>query len=57
MLVNCSTKPINGVLLFQQISFAIGVWYYPAPSTQHYSDLHLDTFSWLYRLRDSVVPA
>jgi hypothetical protein len=52
MLVDCSTKPVNGVQLFQQISYAIGVRFYPAPNQQHYSDLDLDTFSWKYRLLD-----
>jgi len=28
MLVDCSTKPVNGAQLFQQISFAIGVRFY-----------------------------
>jgi hypothetical protein len=36
MLVDCSTKPINGAQLFQQISFAIGVRFYPLPSEHHY---------------------
>jgi len=51
MLVDCCTKPVNGSQLFQQISFAIGVRFYPASNTQHYIDLDLDTFSWLSRLR------
>jgi hypothetical protein len=50
MLVDCSTKPVNGVQLFNQISYAIGVRFYPAPNQQHYSDLDLDKFSWKYRL-------
>jgi len=50
MLVDCCTKPVNGSHLFQQISFAIGVRYYPSPSTQHYVDLMLFEFSWQYRL-------
>jgi len=55
MLVDCSTKPVNGTQLFQQISFAIGIRYYPAPSEQHYTDLDLINFSWNYRLRLSLV--
>jgi hypothetical protein len=51
MLVDCSTKPVNGSHLYQQISFAIGVCFYPDRSQQHYIDLDLDNFSWLYRLR------
>jgi len=50
MLVDCCTKPVNGSHLFQQISFAIGVRYYPSPSTKHYVDLMLVEFSWQYRL-------
>jgi hypothetical protein len=50
MLVDCCTKPVNGSLLFQQISFAIGVRFYPDPSTKHYVDLLLTEFSWNYRL-------
>jgi hypothetical protein len=48
MLVDCSTKPVNGSQLFQQISFAIGVRFYPDHTQQHYIDLDLDNFSWLY---------
>jgi hypothetical protein len=55
MLVDCSTKPVNGTQLFQQISFAIGIRYYPAPSEQHYTDLDLINFSWNYRLKLSLV--
>jgi hypothetical protein len=55
MLVDCSTKPVNGAQLFQQISFALGVRYYPDPSTQHYFDLDLINFSWNYRLKSSKV--
>jgi hypothetical protein len=55
MLVDCSTKPVNGAQLFQQISFALGVRYYPDPSTQHYFDLDLTNFSWNYRLKSSKV--
>ena len=50
MLVDCSTKPVNGSQLFHQIAFAIGVRFYPQPTEQHYLDLDLDNFSWLYRL-------
>ncbi len=50
MLVDCSTKPVNGSQLFAQISFAIGVRFYPLPSQQHYLDLDLNNFSWKYRL-------
>jgi len=56
MLVDCSTKPVNGSQLFQQISFAIGVRFYPSRNQQHYIDLDLDNFSWLYRLC-STLPA
>jgi hypothetical protein len=53
MLVDCSTKPVNGSQLFTQISFAIGVRFYPSRDQQHYIDLDLDHFSWLYRLRST----
>jgi hypothetical protein len=56
MLVDCSTKPVNGAHLFQQISFAIGVRFYPLPTMQHYIDLVLDVFSWNYRLKHSHTP-
>ena len=51
LLVNFSTKLINGSQLFQQISFAIGVRFYPDRTQQHYIDLDLDNFTWLYRFR------
>jgi len=51
MLVDCCTKPVNGSQLFVQISFAIGVRFYPDPTQQHYIDLDLPNFSWLYRFR------
>jgi len=54
MLVDCSTKPINGAQLFQKISFAIGVRYYPLPSEHHYTALDLSNFSWNYRLKSST---
>jgi len=54
MLVDCCTKPVNGSQLFQQISFAIGVRFYPTPNSQHYIDLDLDTFLWLFRLRSHI---
>ena len=54
MLVDCSTKPVNGSLLFNQISFAIGVRFYPSTTSQHYVDLNLDDFSWKYRLKFSA---
>jgi len=53
MLVDCSTKPVNGAQLFQKISFAIGVRYYPLPSEHHYIALDLSNFSWNYRLKSS----
>jgi hypothetical protein len=53
MLVDCSTKPVNGSQLFLQISFAIGVRFYPASNTQHYVDLDLENFSWKYRFNTS----
>jgi hypothetical protein len=53
MLVDCSTKPVNGSQLYNQISFAIGVCFYPSHDQQHYVDLDLDHFSWLYRLRST----
>ena len=53
MLVDCSTKPVNGSQLFSQISFAIGVCFYPSRDQQHYVDLDLDHFSWLYRLHST----
>jgi hypothetical protein len=56
MLVDCSTKPVNGSQLFQQIAFAIGVHFYPNLKEQHYIDLDLDNFSWLYRLHSGALP-
>jgi hypothetical protein len=56
MLVDCSTKPVNGSQLFQQIAFAIGVRFYPDSTQQHYVDLDLDNFSWSYRLRPGSLP-
>jgi hypothetical protein len=50
MLVDCCTKPVNGSQLFSQISFAIGVRFYPPPTHKDYVELQLDKFSWLYRL-------
>jgi hypothetical protein len=48
MLCDCSTKPSNGAKLFDQISYAIGQRFYPAPR-QHYHDLCLHEYSYLYR--------
>jgi hypothetical protein len=48
MLVDCITKPVNGSHFFRQISYAIGVRFYPDPSMQYFVDLALDTFSWHY---------
>ena len=53
MIVDCITKPVNGAQLYQQISFCIGVRFYPAVTQQHYIDLDLDNFSWLPRLLHS----
>jgi hypothetical protein len=50
MLVDCTTKPVNGSQLYLQISFSIGIRYYPARNLQRYLDLDLDNFSWNYRL-------
>ena len=36
MLVDCGTKPVNGALLQTQISYLIGVHYYPDPTTKYY---------------------
>jgi hypothetical protein len=49
MLVDCNTKPVNGSQLFSQISYAIGQRFYPPSSSQHYHDLHLAKYSWIYR--------
>ena len=46
-------NPFNGSQLYNQISFAIGVRFYPSRDQQHYVDLDLDHFSWLYRLRST----
>jgi len=54
MLVDCCTKPVNGVQLFHQISFAIGVRFYPHLTLQHFIDLDLSNFSWLYRMQNST---
>jgi hypothetical protein len=54
MLVDCSTKPVNGAQLFQQLSFAIGVRFNPLPSEHHYTALDLSNFSWNYRLKSST---
>ncbi len=57
MLVDCSTKPVNGAQLFQQISFAIGVRFYPLPSENHYLALDLANFSWNYRFKSLPSPS
>lgn len=49
MLVDCSTKPVNGSQLFTQISYVIGQQFYPSSDKQHYHDLQLDKYSWLKR--------
>jgi len=35
MLADCRTKPVNGELLHTQVSYLIGVHYYPHSSTKH----------------------
>jgi hypothetical protein len=49
MLVDCNTKPVNGSQLYNQISYVIGQRFYPPPSSQHFHDLQLDTYSWYQR--------
>jgi hypothetical protein len=57
MLVDCSTKPVNGSQLFQQISFAIGVCFYPNSKEQHYLDLDLDNFlGYIYYILQQPLP-
>ena len=36
MLADCGTKPVNGTLLQNQISYLIVVHYYPDPTTKRY---------------------
>ena len=49
MLVDCNTKPVNRSQLYNQISYVIGQRFYPPPSSQHFHDLQLDTYSWYQR--------
>ncbi len=49
MLVDCNTKPVNRSQLYNQISYVIGQHFYPPPSSQHFHDLQLDTYSWYQR--------
>ncbi len=44
MLVDCITKPVNGVQLHLQVSYCIGKRFYPASSTQYYVDLELHNY-------------
>jgi hypothetical protein len=57
MLVDCITKPVNGVQLHLQISYCVGKRFYPASSTQHYVDLELHNYSWCYRLLKRTKPS
>jgi hypothetical protein len=50
MLCDCSTKPSNGAKLYDQISYAIGQHFYPTTDKQHYHDLDLHAYSYIYRL-------
>ena len=47
MLVDCCTKPVNGVQLATQTSYMIGQRFYPTSDLQHYHDLELHTYAWL----------
>ncbi len=49
MLCDYSTKPSNGAKLFDQNSYAIGQYFYPSPEMQHYHDLDLASYSYVYR--------
>jgi hypothetical protein len=51
MVVDCITKPVNGVQLNVQISLCTGERFYPLPSLQHYADLDLDNYSWRSRIQ------
>ena len=41
MLADCGTKLVNGELLCKQVSYLIGVHFYPHSSTEHYQLLAL----------------
>jgi hypothetical protein len=49
MLADCSTKPTNGAQLSEKIAYAIGQRFYPPSTHQHYHDLDLHEYSYLYR--------
>jgi hypothetical protein len=47
MVVDCTTKPVNGAQLFNQVSYMIGQRFFPTSDLQHYHDLELDTYAWI----------
>jgi len=48
-LMHGNAKPVNGSQLYNQIYYVIGQHFYPPPSSQHFHDLQLDTYSWYHR--------
>jgi hypothetical protein len=47
MVVDCTTKPVNGVQLTSQVSYIIGQCFFLAHDLQHYHDLVLDSYAWI----------
>jgi hypothetical protein len=47
-LADCSTKPTNGAQIFEKISYVIGQRFYPPQNHQHYHDLELHDYSYIY---------
>ena len=47
LVANHNTKPANGEILHQQISFIFGIHFYPNPSTQHYKDLEPERYTFI----------
>ena len=46
MVVDCSTKPVNGAQLALQVSYLIGQRFFPTADLQHFHDLDLASYAW-----------
>jgi hypothetical protein len=53
MMVDCTTKPINGAQLYRQVSYLIGQRFFPTQDLQHFFDLDLDHYAWLRNIKYS----
>jgi hypothetical protein len=53
MMVDCTTKPVNGAQLYRQVSYLIGQRFFPTKDLQHYFDLDLDHYAWLRNIKCS----